>query len=152
MGKSQEELEMFDWAHMCWRPAKDILLGKPMASSPACQAEPAQVAEESGWQDRLQELGIKTDKAVKTFQRAIDRGIMQEADSGLVWPYSSTLLAYFCGLIYCGDVVRPRGWVKVGTFPNKELCAFFGLRNLGQLRLGTDKPPKGHEIVDGLLE
>lgn len=71
---------------------------------------------------------------------------------------SKTLLAYFCGRMWCGDTPRnARGrqvWVQGGcSFPAKDLDALFAATNLRTLREKRKKSllPTGAELVDTLF-
>ena len=114
--------------------------------------------QEKTLQDILQGQ-LKTNEAVIIFQRAIDDGLIKKTVTGLKWNFSNALLAYLCGIVYCGDKKRwdERNkvyWVKRGSnyLPEVELNRLFGVKNLGQSRLQLTTLPKGHEKVDDLLD
>lgn len=79
-------------------------------------------------------------------------------DGRLEWRLESkTLLAHFCGRMWCGDTIvynkRKCTWRwKLGnrTFPEKELDALFGETGLGKLRRNRElcTPPCGFELVE----
>lgn len=94
---------------------------------------------------------------------ALQEGFVTVSDDGR-WQWqleSKTLLAYFCGRMWCGDTPlysqRARGWVwqvGQGRFPRKDLVALFGVRNLRTLReqryMGM--LPVGWELVEAVFE
>lgn len=103
-------------------------------------------------------MGIRVD----ALEVAITENVIGITPDGrLEWKLESkTLQAYFCGRMWCGDVAiynkRSRTWrwrLGEGAFPEKDLCALFGvsgLRNLrGQRQLCT--PPCGFELIDKLF-
>lgn len=109
-------------------------------------------------QDLLPEQ-LKTDEALKIFQRAIDANLIEKTATGLKWQLSNALLAYLCGIVYCGDTKQWDGYnkeyiVKRGStfFPDKALSELFGVKNLGQSRLQLKSLPKGYEKVDVLFK
>lgn len=79
----------------------------------------------------------------------------------LVWRLGSkTLLAHFCGRMWCGDTLvynpRRRSWrwqLGEGNFPEKDLCRLFGVQGLRNLRRQRDlcAPPCGFELIDRLF-
>lgn len=92
-------------------------------------------------------------------QRAIEAKMMIENPDGtLTWNGGSkTLLAYFCGRLWCGDtlerdkVTRELYW-KLGKkpFPKKKIEALFGTKGLRELRKQRDMmaPPQGFHCVE----
>ena len=94
---------------------------------------------------------------------ALQEGIVSVGDDGR-WQWqleSKTLLAYFCGRMWCGDTPlysqHARGWVwqsGEGRFPRKDLVALFGIRNLRTLReqryMGM--LPVGWELVEKVFK
>lgn len=102
---------------------------------------------------------LNTDRAKKVFGKAIEKRLIVVFDNVLKWKKSNALLAFLCGIIYCGDTqyqdrVTKYWMVKRGStlFPNVELCALFGVINLGQSRTQLNRLPKGYEEVLKLTE
>lgn len=90
---------------------------------------------------------LKTDEAVKIFQRAIDAKMIEKTDTGLKWLKTKALLAYFLG-----------HWLKDGVFPETEYDKLFGESRLGKAysqlmnnKCGDGKP-KGFEEIDKLFK
>lgn len=111
--------------------------------------------------------GLNTDEAKKLFPKAVKAGLMQPLSngSGYQWNRSNALLAYFCGKIYCGDILKQEAiteeWkVKrgIGFLPEAALMSLFfnkekqAIKNLGQSRLQLDRPPIGYKDIDILFE
>ena len=102
---------------------------------------------------------LNTDRAKKVFGKAIEKRLIVVYDNVLKWKKSNALLAFLCGIIYCDDTqyqdrVTKCWMVKRGStlFPNVELCALFGVINLGQSRTQLNRLPKGYEEVLKLTE
>ena len=102
---------------------------------------------------------LNTDRAKKVFGKAIEKRLIVVFDNVLKWKKSNALLAFLCGIIYCDDTqyqdrVTKYWMVKRGStlFPNVELCALFGVINLGQSRTQLNRLPKGYEEVLKLTE
>ena len=102
---------------------------------------------------------LNTDRAKKVFGKAIEKRLIVVFDNVLKWEKSNALLAFLCGIIYCDDTqyqdrVTKYWMVKRGStlFPNVELCALFGVINLGQSRTQLNRLPKGYEEVLKLTE
>ncbi len=102
---------------------------------------------------------LNTDRAKKVFGKAIEKRLIVVFDNVLKWKKSNALLAFLCGIIYCDDTqyqdrVTKYWMVKRGStlFPNVELCALFGVKNLGQSRTQLNRLPKGYEEVLKLTE
>ncbi len=94
---------------------------------------------------------------------ALQEGLVTvTADGHWQWQLESkTLLAYFCGRMWCGDTPlyskRASGYIwqsGEGRFPRKDLVALFGVRNLRTLReqryMGM--LPMGWELVDKIFD
>lgn len=83
---------------------------------------------------------LATDKAIRYFKIAIEHGFIEQTKTGFHWTLSNTLLAFFCGVIYCEDEVCSDGWHtpkwKFGTnyMPDVQLQALFNIPNIAQLR------------------
>jgi hypothetical protein len=103
---------------------------------------------------------LRNDEALKIFQRAIDANLIEKTATGLKWQLSNALLAYLCGIVYCGDtspwdeyykeyIVKKR---RSKFFPDKALSELFGVKNLGQSRLQLIYKPRGYEKVDVLFK
>ena len=102
---------------------------------------------------------LNTYKARKTYIKAKNKGLIEVSDKGLKWSESNALLAFLCGIVYCGDTqyqdaVTKEWMVKRGSefFPNKELNTLFGVMNLGQSRTQLNRLPKGNEKVLELVK
>lgn len=86
---------------------------------------------------------LKTDRAVKIFQRAIDAKIIEKTPTGFKKRISKACLAYFLG-----------HFLKDGTFPETEYNMLFGESRLGKAltQLPNNKhgngKPKGYEEID----
>lgn len=101
---------------------------------------------------------LDTVEAKELFKKAIEAGLMEKSEKGFKWKESNALLAYFCGKIYCGDIleideVTKEEKVKRGSsfFPDKPLQELFNVKNLGQSRLQLDNPPRKKEKIDILF-
>ncbi len=99
---------------------------------------------------------------IKVISAAIeDRLIDITEDGQLVWLLKSkTLLAYFCGRMWCGDSARYQScchtwvWERNGVvFPEKALNNLFGEKSLRTLRKNRDLCvlPKGWERVEKIF-
>ena len=102
---------------------------------------------------------LRNDEALKIFQRAIDANLIEKTATGLKWQLSNALLAYLCGIVYCGDTSPWDKFYKEyivkkssTLFPDKALSELFGVKNLGQSRLQLIYKPKGYEKVDVLFK
>lgn len=108
---------------------------------------------------------LDTAEARKVFQKAIEAGLMSETASGYKWQKSNVLLAFMCGVLYCGDTVVSSSLYREGKkdtvklnkqndFPETKLLEVFGVKNLGQSRLQKDgqNPPKGYKKILELIE
>ena len=111
----------------------------------------------------LSKLLQVTMTAPGAFMRAVEQGYIKVRENGtLEWMLeNSTLLAYFCGRIWCGD----RGeysrrkktmlWEFGGKgFPATALGRIFGVPLLKQRRLRRKNMvlPRNHELVDYLFD
>ena len=86
---------------------------------------------------------LRTGVRAEVLMAALQEGLVTVTDDGR-WQWqleSKTLLAYFCGRMWCGDTPlyskHARGWVwqsGQGRFPRKDLVELFGVRNLRTLR------------------
>lgn len=96
------------------------------------------------------------------FDEAVKKGFIElTSDGHLRWMlHNSTLLAYFCGRMWCGDTgmySRRKGttvWHKgTGLFPAKELNRMFGMTTLKTLRLNRSNRalPDYFELIDELF-
>ncbi len=96
---------------------------------------------------------------------AVEEGYLNvTAEGKLVWLLESkTLLAYFCGRMWCGDTPvynkRAGGYVWMSgsvKFPKKDLEAIFGVRNLRTLRehrcTNVGLVPAGWELVEKIFQ
>lgn len=93
---------------------------------------------------------------------ALQEGLLSVDDEGH-WHYmleNKTLLAYFCGRMWCGDTPVyskcTRGYVwqeGEGCFPRKEVEKLFGVSNLRTLREQRYKRmlPVGWELVEKIF-
>ena len=100
---------------------------------------------------------------VEVIAAAIEENLLRiTEDKRLMWlSENKTLLAYFCGRMWCGDSTHYysdcRSWMwergKV-MFPEKDLNFLFGVRNLRTLRKNRDLciPPKGWELVERIFK
>lgn len=102
---------------------------------------------------------LNTDRAKKVFGKAIEKRLIVVFDNVLKWQKSNALLAFLCGIVYCDDTQYQHPLTKdmrvqkgSSFFPNKELCALFGVINLGQSRTQLNRLPKGYEEVLKLIE
>ena len=86
---------------------------------------------------------LRINVRAEVLQQALQEGLLTVTDDGRwVWQLpSKTLLAYFCGRMWCGDMPcysqRAQAWLwqgGQGRFPRKDLVALFGVRNLRTLR------------------
>lgn len=102
---------------------------------------------------------LKTDEAIKVFGKAITAKLMELDKGRLKWTKSNALLAYLCGILYCGDTksqdtITKEFVIKRGStfFPESALCTLFGVMNLGQSRIQLEHLPRGYEAVDKLFK
>ncbi len=136
----------------------DALPKEPQQAAQGQQMGINEPQQQKTLQDLLPEQ-LKTDEALKLFQGAIDAKMIEKTATGLKWHFSNALLAYLCGIVYCGDTKQWDGYykeysVKRGStfFPETELNRLFGVKNLGQSRLQLTSLPRGYEKVDNLLD
>lgn len=102
---------------------------------------------------------LKTDEAIKVFGKAITAKLMELDEGRLKWTKSNALLAYLCGILYCGDTksqdtITKEFVIKRGStfFPESALNTLFGVKNLGQSRTQLEHLPRGYEAVDKLFK
>ena len=102
---------------------------------------------------------LKTDEAIKVFGKAITAKLIELDEGRLKWTKSNALLAFFCGILYCGDTryqdtITKDYVIKRGStfFPESALNALFGVKNLGQSRTQLERLPKGYEEIDKLFK
>lgn len=102
---------------------------------------------------------LKTDEAIRFFGRAITAKLIKHEEGRLKWTKSNALLAFFCGILYCGDTryqdtITKDYVIKRGStfFPESALNALFGVKNLGQSRTQLERLPKGYEEIDKLFK
>lgn len=99
---------------------------------------------------------------VDALDKAVQAGLICIEDGVWHWQHKSkTLLAYFCGRVWCGDmpridpVTRLNIWRKgCMLFPDKELQQLFQINNL---RLSRKQRidcavPEGAEVIDNLFD
>ncbi len=103
-------------------------------------------------------IGLNTD----ALEVAIEENVISiEGDGRLKWKLENkTLLAHFCGRMWCGDTIvynkRKGQWRwKLGErdFPEKDLNWLFGEEGLRNLRRQRNlcAPPFGFEWVDKVM-
>lgn len=109
-------------------------------------------------------LKVRTPMRTEVLERAMQARLIRIADDGrhLLWlGESNTLLAYFCGRLWCGDrgrYSRRKGgqvWLMGrGTFPGAELNRLFGLTTLKQTRARRKnmRLPECWQLVDRLFD
>lgn len=102
---------------------------------------------------------LKTDEAIKVFGKAITAKLMELDKGRLKWNKSNALLAYLCGILYCGDTksqdtITKEFVIKRGStfFPESALNTLFEVKNLGQSRTQLEHLPRGYEAVDKLFK
>lgn len=115
---------------------------------------------------------LNTEKAQIFFKRAIKTGLITEIKPGTSYKFqgSKTLLSYFCGKIYCDDIVEfddvERKYILLYTSDRKEtkilpqkqlpeeaLSKLFGVKNLSQSRHQARKHQiRNYQKVDILDE
>lgn len=102
---------------------------------------------------------LKTDGAIRFFGRAITAKLIEHEEGRLKWTKSNALLAFFCGILYCGDTrcqdpITKEFVIKRGStfFPESALNALFRVKNLGQSRTQLEHLPKGYEEIDKLFK
>lgn len=106
-------------------------------------------------------MKLRVGLRVEVLCAAVEEGFLTvTAEGKLVWLLESkTLLAYFCGRMWCGDTpiynkrVGGYVWVSGGArFPKKDLVALFGVGNLRTLReqrcTNVALLPVGWELVE----
>ena len=100
---------------------------------------------------------LKTDEAVKVFQKAIDTKLITNSPEGLKWNDTKQLLAYFATKVsekfslttrLDKDGYKTTAWKPFETLFNKQ-----GLKGAKQnwMRLNTKFEPTGFEKVDALF-
>ena len=112
----------------------------------------------------LSKMLQKTMLDARAFEMAVKEGYIEVADDGkhLRWMLGNkTLLAYFCGKLWCGDKgfrSRRNGgmtWLTgKGAFPGAELNRLFECSVLKQTRNNRRnlKLPEHYELVDALFD
>lgn len=109
-------------------------------------------------------MKLRVGLRVEVLCAAVEEGLLSvTAEGRLVWMLESkTLLAYFCGRMWCGDTpiynrrVGGHVWKSGGgRFPSKDLVALFGVGNLRTLReqrcTNVAVLPAGWELVEKLF-
>lgn len=98
------------------------------------------------------------------FDTAVDKGYVEVREDGtLMWMLeSNTLLAYFCGRLWCGDkgTYSQRKHATLwhlgtqGAFPATALAKLFGCNSLKQTRQRRKNMalPERHELIDILFD
>ena len=103
-------------------------------------------------------LKLQAGISVQVLERAIEERVIAITPAGrLEWKLESkTLLAHFCGRMWCGDTltfnkrVRQYKWkFGAGRFPGKDLEELFGVGGLRDLRRKREfrTPPAGFELI-----
>jgi len=109
-------------------------------------------------------MKLRVGLRVEVLCAAVEAGFLTvTAEGKLAWMLESkTLLAYFCGRMWCGDTPyynkRAGGyvWMSGGVrFPKKDLVALFGVENLRTLRsqrcANVALLPAGWELVERIF-
>lgn len=108
-------------------------------------------------------MKLRVGMRAEVLSAALQEGLLSAADEGhWLWLLpSKTLLAYFCGRIWCGDMALYNPRVKAylwqggnGRFPQKDLTGLFGVHNLRTLRGQRilEPLPAGWELVERIFE
>ena len=118
--------------------------------------------------DELAELAkqlpmrLRVGLRVEVLWAALQEGYLCITDDGR-WEWlleSKTLLAYFCGKMWCGDTAiyskHVNGYIWQSgeqQFPKKDLMALFGVRNLRTLREQRYQAllPLGWQLVENVF-
>ena len=107
-------------------------------------------------------MRLRVGLRVEVLWAALQEGYLCIADDGS-WEWlleSKTLLAYFCGRMWCGDAAiysnSAKGYIWQSgeqQFPRKELMALFGVRNLRTLREQRYMAllPTGWQLVENVF-
>lgn len=91
---------------------------------------------------------------------AIQKGIIEKNNGTIKFKKGNALLAYACGVIFCGDHIETDKITKDfvikrgynGDFPEKQLKEFFGIDRLSQSRSQIiGKLPRGYREIEDLL-
>lgn len=135
---------------------------EPAHHDPAQLSQPTDTAEPAAEPlSRYRELD--TERARTAFAKAIERGFMERTADGYKWLKAKALLDLFCGILFCGDTVKPSRcgdtWIvkKVAPFPITALRSLFGEPNVGQQRRndrdssGNKTAPTGWEAIMELV-
>lgn len=98
------------------------------------------------------------------FSKAIEEGYISQKGDLLQWHKSNALLAYFCGRLFCGDVLtfevgseRPL-YKRAGKLPETAIMGVFldqygkKLPGLSDSRRQLSYAPFGYEIIDELFD
>lgn len=108
-------------------------------------------------------MKLRAGVRAEALRAALQEGLVTVSDDGR-WQWqleSKTLLAYFCGRMWCGDTPlyskHARGYIwqsGQGRFPRKDLVALFGVSTLRLLRKQRiwAPLPKGWEQVDKFFD
>ena len=102
---------------------------------------------------------LKTDRAIKAFDKAIEISLIEVTDERFKFNGSNALLAAFCGVIYCNDEAKrsygsdKREYKRSqdAIFPESNLNKLFGVKNLGQSRLQLQYIPTGYEKIEVII-
>lgn len=107
-------------------------------------------------------LKLRNDVRVEVLSAALQEGYLSVCENGQ-WQWqleNKTLLAYFCGRMWCGDSshysnkAHAHVWDRAITlFPEKDLTALFGVKNLRTLRKNRDLCvlPDGWQLIDKIF-
>lgn len=120
--------------------------------------------------EKLLPIELATEKALRYFKIAIERGLIERMEDVFLWKGETTvLLELFCGIIYCDDEIIPSKRCKdewhlgVAEFPSAALSRIFPtIKNIGQQRNNNlitphkgkryRYAPKGWETIIGLFD
>lgn len=141
----------------------DSYIGSMELAQKYIDALPKEPQQEQATPEPQQELKdllpehLKTDEAIKIFQRAIDAKMIEKTDTGLKWKKAKQLLAYFATIIsdkfslitrLDKDGNKTTDWKTFETLFGEQ-----GLKGAKQnwMRLNTKFEPTGFEKVDALF-
>ena len=102
---------------------------------------------------------LKTDRAIKAFEKAIENGLIKVEGGKFKFSGSNALLGAFCGIVYCNDRLESeiqRGDKKSykrtsALLPVSALNKLFDVKNIGQSRLQLEFEPKGYEKIEAIV-
>lgn len=102
---------------------------------------------------------LKTDRAIKAFDKAIENGLIKVEGGKFKFSGSNALLGAFCGIVYCNDWLEleiqgdgKKSYKRTSALlPVRALNKLFDVKNIGQSRLQLAFEPRGYEKIEAIV-